>query len=165
MAYKNLKDQQEYRKRWLQSADRPKAKCHPDKPHAARGLCSKCYDTWLYANSGNHRSNRLLGAKKWKQNNEDKVKKLSRNSKLLYKYGISEADYSVMYVSQKGKCKICGATKPERELHVDHCHSTGKIRGLLCLRCNGSLAWVEEILKKKKSEWYENALKYLGYEH
>lgn len=48
-------------------------------------------------------------------------------------YGITSADYDRMERNQNGKCAICRA---KGNLHIDHCHTTGKVRGLLCCRCN-----------------------------
>lgn len=149
-------------KKWRNSENRPKAKCHPDRNHRARGFCDRCYDVWLYANNEEFRKGRNEGAKKWREKNPDKKKKNDNNARLLRRYGITEAKYFEMVAIQNGKCKICD--KPnigEKGLHVDHCHTTGKVRGLLCLRCNGSLAWVEMVINKKKTEWFKSALKYL----
>ncbi len=51
---------------------------------------------------------------------------------IRYRYNLSKADYLSLYEKCKGSCAICGK-KPEKknELHVDHDHTTGKIRGLL----------------------------------
>ena len=52
-----------------------------------------------------------------------------------------EALYAELFERQDGGCAICG-TSPKvggRRLHVDHCHKTGVIRGLLCWRCNTGL--------------------------
>ena len=58
---------------------------------------------------------------------------------LVRNYGITLDDYNLMFENQGGVCAICGC-KPEdsknRILHVDHCHKTGKVRGLLCSTCN-----------------------------
>lgn len=65
---------------------------------------------------------------------------LDRQASRAYKYGITAEDFKRMYKEQNGKCKICceePATK--RGLHVDHCHETGKVRGLLCHGCNVAL--------------------------
>lgn len=52
-------------------------------------------------------------------------------------YGISKDDYLLLYATQNGNCGICG--KHEEVLCVDHCHSTQRIRGLLCHACNFGL--------------------------
>ncbi len=69
-----------------------------------------------------------------------------RNAAFKFTYGISLSQYDAMFARQEGLCAICG--RPERvswkngskkRLCVDHCHSTGKVRGLLCLLCNHAL--------------------------
>ena len=54
--------------------------------------------------------------------------------RLGYKYGIDRNQYDAMYEERDGKCDVC--SKAEETLCVDHCHSTNKIRGLLCFDCN-----------------------------
>lgn len=65
------------------------------------------------------------------------------------KYGITLAEYHQMNETQHHCCYICG--KPEsdngRQLAVDHCHNTGKVRKLLCHHCNAALGHVEEDLE------------------
>lgn len=52
-------------------------------------------------------------------------------------YGMTEEDYNSLYQQQDGCCKICN--QPEDNLHIDHCHATGRVRGLLCRSCNTGL--------------------------
>lgn len=61
-----------------------------------------------------------------------------REYNLLKKYGISLNDYNILFNKQNGCCKICGVNELllKGSLCVDHCHSTGKVRGLLCKACN-----------------------------
>ena len=54
-------------------------------------------------------------------------------------YGITSEQYKQMYEDQQGKCKICDTAPTKRNLHVDHCHSTNKVRGFLCSGCNTAL--------------------------
>jgi hypothetical protein len=56
----------------------------------------------------------------------------------LKKYGISPDDYNQMFANQKGTCLICETHQNdlEQKLCVDHCHSTSKVRGLICKKCN-----------------------------
>ena len=44
-----------------------------------------------------------------------------------------------MLAEQEGGCAICGEPPKTSALHVDHCHDTGRVRGLLCFRCNSAL--------------------------
>jgi len=62
---------------------------------------------------------------------------LRRHMKLRGKYGIGISDYSRMLVAQDGRCAIChGEPNGHGDLHVDHDHATGRVRGLLCANCN-----------------------------
>jgi hypothetical protein len=56
---------------------------------------------------------------------------------LKYKYGLSAAGYDDLLAQQGGVCAICQQLDPKgRRLAVDHCHETGRVRGLLCVPCN-----------------------------
>lgn len=69
---------------------------------------------------------------------QEHVKEKMRAARLLKTYGITLDDYNEMFVEQQGCCKICGTSQSElkHNLSVDHCHITGKVRGLLCNDCN-----------------------------
>ncbi len=61
---------------------------------------------------------------------------------LKSRYGITRQQYDAMLQQCKGRCEVCKA--PFSEItkdrpFVDHCHKTGKVRGLICLRCNAAL--------------------------
>ena len=78
-------------------------------------------------------------ARGWRKDNPRK----SRSIDLKKMFGISIEQYEEMLHAQGGVCKICGETERRVDgvgrytnLCVDHCHSTGRIRGLLCTRCN-----------------------------
>lgn len=71
----------------------------------------------------------------------------------VYLYGVDQVMFDAMYFEQGGACPLC----EEREAtHVDHCHSTGRVRGLLCHPCNTRLGGIE------KAGWLDSALSYLA---
>jgi Recombination endonuclease VII len=82
-------------------------------------------------------------------NHYEKNRDRYRDRAFQEKYGITIADYRRMEQEQDGKCAICG--KPEtaerngkpRILAVDHCHDTGKVRGLLCGKCNPMIGYAD----------------------
>lgn len=84
--------------------------------------------------------------KEWARKNP----KSRKNTHLKYAYGFSLEGYNKLFEDQKGLCAICN--QPERrkfksktgDLCVDHCHTTGKIRGLLCADCNNGLGKFKE---------------------
>lgn len=70
---------------------------------------------------------------RWRAENPDKRR--AQNRKALY--GITQVDYDRMLEKQAGLCAIChGPPVGKPFLLVDHCHTTGKVRGLLCQSCN-----------------------------
>lgn len=76
---------------------------------------------------------------------------------LKQKYGIDINDYNDLYLSQQGRCFLCGVHSSElnKPLCVDHSHETGKIRSLLCLSCNTGLGqFKENILVMEKAIQY-----------
>lgn len=77
----------------------------------------------------------------------------------LKKYGLTPEDYRNMFESQKGKCACCGTDASEfrRGLHVDHDHSTGQVRALLCTKCNPGIGYFDD-----STERLEMAIKYLN---
>ena len=74
-------------------------------------------------------------------------------SKLKKLYGISVDDYYKMLENQGGGCAICGTRVPSQRARkftktemffVDHCHATGRVRGLLCSRCNRGIGYFDD---------------------
>lgn len=63
-------------------------------------------------------------------------------TKQLQLYGLTVADYDAILDTQDGKCAICGSTDPKGKrgnFSVDHCHESGRVRGLLCTPCNAGI--------------------------
>ena len=82
--------------------------------------------------------------KRKKQYNKDNKIRIN-NQRLKRSYGITLEEYNKLFKEQEGKCVICGRHQSEldRTLSVDHNHTTGEIRRLLCRSCNGFLGWYE----------------------
>jgi hypothetical protein len=63
----------------------------------------------------------------------------------LRKYGLTQDEYDRMLADQAGRCRGCGSDDPgPRGWNIDHCHETGRVRCLLCLRCNTILGLADE---------------------
>lgn len=92
---------------------------------------------------------------KWNKENPDKL----RDRSIKKKYGLSFEKYQEMFEAQDGKCKVCKHPETDIDkrnqtikfLAVDHCHTTGKIRGLLCRKCNISLGIINEDIETLKN--------------
>jgi len=80
--------------------------------------------------------------KRYKDKYRDKKRAADRKSKLKREYGITQEYYIYLENIQKRRCAICG-TIPKR-LHVDHCHETDQVRGLLCGSCNRGIGMFKD---------------------
>lgn len=136
-----------------ESAREHRAKLKLADPIAYKEKMAARNKLWREKNPAEHaRRNR-----EWHQANKDVIK----GRVLKKKFGIDEDAYSAILAAQDGACKICKNTCVSgRRLAVDHCHSTGKIRGLLCMNCNNALGRAKdspEILRAM-ALYLENAL-------
>jgi hypothetical protein len=88
----------------------------------------------------------------------ERSKSRQRDNRLKQHYGIEQSDYESIFKAQGGACAICGLSPvpAEKRLDIDHCHSTGIVRGLLCVNCNLGLGQFCDDIKKIRS-----AIKYL----
>lgn len=104
--------------------------------HCWVGQYAECKPCWL------ERNNKTLHKYKdyYKEYSKNYPKDKKKSSQLKYDYGITLEQYNQILVKQNGKCSICSAISPERAgsnyFHVDHCHITSEVRGLLCNNCN-----------------------------
>ena len=100
-----------------------------------------------------HRQERLASRKAYKAKNAEVVL-----AQRLEKYRLSPAAFQKMVTEQHGVCKICGGPPigGHKRLSVDHDHSTGRVRGLLCGNCNAALGLLQE-----KTEILQKAIAYL----
>lgn len=153
--------------------------------------CTKCKEIKPFSEFGKDRNRGEHGltyqckacrnpqAKKWRDENPEKVKLINKESKakrkeyydnperkLKYRslelkraFGLTHEDYEKMLAEQNGVCKICKRYRTasnKNHMAIDHCHKTGKIRGILCNWCNRGLGVFEDNL-----EFLENAKIYL----
>ena len=100
----------------------------------------------------------------WKLKNKEKIPDYHRKHGLKGRYGISLQDFENIKYLQNYGCAICGEipdkNKPKQsnKLHVDHCHQTGKVRGLLCHLCNRGIG-----LFRENKELLKKAIDYLTF--
>lgn len=118
---------QAYERKKERKAERAKARlaAHPEK-RRGRGDRKRSPRS-AKEKAATRRRNKL----KRKRNPE--IRQREKRRARLRKYGLTTAQFDFMVAKQGGKCKIC---KKARKLVVDHCHDTGKVRGLLCSPCN-----------------------------
>jgi len=97
---------------------------------------------------------------KYKRSNRERISDIEAKykttstylAKRCSKYGITITQYENMKKNQADSCKIC---LNKVDLVIDHCHKTGKVRGLLCNRCNLKLGIIDD------KEWLQKAKAYL----
>jgi len=94
-------------------------------------------------------------SKTWAENN----KRRRKHNVLMSTHKISIDDYERMLVEQDYKCYCCSVehSNLKKGLFVDHCHTTGRVRGLLCNSCNSALGYAKDNIKV-----LTNMIKYLG---
>jgi len=115
--------------------------------------CSKCgeYKTWFYADKrratglqAQCRDCQLVASKNRYANKSPEEKaqvvarvKASRDSR---RYNLPPGGRDKLLAAQFHRCALCGTDDPAaRDWHVDHCHTTGAVRGILCKTCNQGL--------------------------
>lgn len=101
---------------------------------------------------------RKIRDKKYREQNKEKERIRARKNQIRL-YGLTEEEYDKMFQHQKGCCLICGLHQDnfKKSFHIDHCHTTGKIRGLLCRNCNVGLGHFKDSI-----ELLNKAIKYLN---
>lgn len=126
------------------------------KPHAWCKTCAAEHArTWYRENQQRARAAR----QDWYENNRERANARMREYKRerprqykayrLKEFGLTLEDFDRMLDEQGGVCAICrrpptGQGRNAQTLHVDHCHKTNKVRGLLCGACNTALGLLQE---------------------
>jgi hypothetical protein len=119
-------------------------------PYYAKNLCRKCYERDLRRRNPEFAERQRENCRKWSDENHERkqaaAKEYHRNMSyeqtrahtLKSRFGITLIEYDALAAKQGNKCALCEKPQADlnRPLSVDHCHTTGMIRGLLCRRCN-----------------------------
>lgn len=127
----SIESKREYMKRYY-AANRHKWKKTPEQQAKAnaskRKLYSQCEKTKDYYKAA---------AKRYRLANPEK----RRFADVLKRYGVDPDTYKMLEIRQDNRCAICGIQFSDigHAPHVDHCHATGKVRGLLCGNCNHAI--------------------------
>lgn len=121
---------------------------------------------WLqrYCNTPEFRKDKAEWARYYRAKKLQEDPTFHKDKDLQRNFGIGIKEYNKMLESQNGVCAICEGTEKStassgsgRPLAVDHCHVTGKIRGLLCSRCNRGIGFLGDSVTSLK-----RAISYLG---
>lgn len=94
--------------------------------------------------------------KAYRQQNKARIRERTRQWALKTKFGLTVEDFDRMLASQSNACAVCQTVAPKTGWHIDHCHSTGKVRGILCTNCNPMLGFA-----KDNTDTLKAAIRYL----
>jgi hypothetical protein len=78
---------------------------------------------------------------------KEQMREYCKEYHLKTKYNLTKEDYNKKLIEQNHKCDICGVDEKDAargKLLVDHCHTTGVIRGLLCNNCNTGIGFLKD---------------------
>lgn len=125
---------------------------NPEHYKANKEKYSAKSKAWREANPEKAQVNR----KRHYEENKERSLEYSRWYSLKKKFGLSKEQYEALLEGQNHVCAICGkgCTKA---LAVDHCHTTGKVRGLLCNNCNRGVGHLKDSVENMT-----NAITYLN---
>lgn len=152
-------------------------KCHLEKPITEftvevkasgkrRAWCKPCEAARVrayYAANAEYREKTKKNSTKWANANPEKAAVHRYRSGLKYKYNMTPEQYRALLAAQGERCALCGSPDHGRRVGngktprlsdgsemnwpIDHCHETGRVRGILCFGCNTRLGGYERLLK------------------
>ena len=114
--------------------------------------CKVCQNKAASAWASRNRKKANAITKAWVAANPDRAKQTRRRSRVKKKYGLTLEEYEALMTN--AKCAICEDKVPKPQL--DHCHSSGEVRGVLCSGCNLGLGHFRD-----RPELLRKAAKYL----
>jgi hypothetical protein len=135
--------------------------CHPERPHFARGLCRPCYydclrvrvtacvDCGADITDRGAAARRCLGCVALKRNREQTAARPGKRAyfrswNLATKYALTDDDDQALGT----ECHVCGKHPLlGNDRHIDHDHSAGRVRGVLCRRCNTGIGMLGDNLE------------------
>lgn len=135
--------------------------CGKLKDGAHKTYCKACYNARRNSTPEAREAWNKYYRDRWANMDPDVKKARSKNFKLKYAYGMTLDDFNSMVAEQDGKCAICRGefdlVNNPRAVHVDHCHETKVVRGILCHGCNTSLGHF-----KHNTDLLNAAIRYLA---
>ncbi len=102
--------------------------------------CKNCDNTRALIWYNSHKEIVKERSKQYQKRNPEKFKEYNFKSKLKTQYGVTVEWYSRQTIIQNNKCAVCGVFS--KRLNVDHNHTTGKVRELLCKNCNFAIGFI-----------------------
>ena len=125
--------------------------------------CNTCKETKDPAEFNKDKTNKTTGRQRhcrdcqkkcWAQRTPEQ----ERWRHILRKYGLTQEQWEAMFEAQGRRCASCGVDDPGSSYgwHTDHCHDTGVVRGILCLKCNRGIGFLNSPEHLRKcADWLE----------
>lgn len=135
----------------------------PENHKYAKGrICSRCKEFKSADNFYLVKNTRYSGGIAMDSRCKCCEKEGRRKDTIKYKYGITTSEYQVLLDLQNNRCAICDSVNSNNSrtnglLFIDHCHTTGRVRGLLCSNCNSAIGYLKDDVKL-----LQNAILYLN---
>jgi hypothetical protein len=122
----------------------PRQRCEPCREERRKARNREKSQRWKEANRAHH----VAYLRQYHQDRKDdpEYRRARREGMVFYKFGITQAELVALDAAQNGRCAICGGPPngPGTRLHIDHCHNSKKIRGLLCSKCNTAVGLLDD---------------------
>ncbi len=134
---------------------KPQPQCKECRSEYMRGYYQDNYDRERAKRKAWYEANKLRVCEQLKEEYKANPEKY-KWQRLKQKYGVTQEQYEGLRKMQRNKCGICRTSFDETEPHLDHCHDTGKVRGLLCANCNTGIG-----LFKHNAKRMEKAIAYV----
>ena len=121
----------------------PRQRCEPCRSEHKKQQDRQKSQRWKDANREHHVA--YLREYHAARKDDPEYRRRRREAMVRYTYGIDQAQLDAMIERQSGLCAICGGPPngPGKRLHIDHCHDTNKVRGLLCGKCNTAIGLLD----------------------
>lgn len=126
------------------------------------GLCPQCKECKTATNlswTAENRERQRETTRRWQEENKEQYAASKRSAHPKRAYGITLEQHDAILTLQRHQCAICykPAAADDRTFHIDHCHTTGEVRGILCPKCNKGLGLFDDL-----PEVIMNAAKYVS---
>lgn len=109
------------------------------------GLANTCKSCRQIYRQEHHKDKRIHTARLKRQEDPERHQNHCRKTIYAQRYGLTLEQFEILFKQQRGLCAICEKPEPPiRRLAVDHSHTTGVVRGLLCNKCNRGLGYFKD---------------------
>lgn len=152
---KSIEERRKYFRDYYHSHKPLYKKSKEGKENNIKEYQQKYYQTYKVSKKENLKEYRQM----YYKNNKEFLTQCNYIRSLKREYNITPEEYNTLFINQKGCCAICGRHQSElkQKLFVDHDHNTNAVRGLLCIKCNFALGYMND-----DTALLESAIKYLN---